>query len=88
MNREKILIFIADQQCCIDVYKDVCKRNIIKDDVDLVYISWQKILDTLQHLKMENEYNCDIAEKLFFYVIEDILTRTKDFDIAKIVITK
>ena len=32
-----------------------------------------------------NEYNCDIAEKLFFYVIEDILTRTKDFDFAKIV---
>lgn len=34
-----------------------------------------------------NEYNCDIAEKLFFYVIEDILTRTKHYDFDEIVFT-
>lgn len=32
-----------------------------------------------------NEYNCDIAEKLFFYVIEDILTRTKTYNFKEIV---
>ena len=32
-----------------------------------------------------NEYNCDIAEKLFFYVIEDILTRTKNYNFEEIV---
>lgn len=32
-----------------------------------------------------NEYNCDIAEKLFFYVIEDILTRTQSYDFEEIV---
>ena len=32
-----------------------------------------------------NEYNCDIAEKLFFYVIEDILTRTQNYDFEEIV---
>lgn len=32
-----------------------------------------------------NEYNCDIAEQLFFYVIEDILTRTKDYNFEEIV---
>ena len=34
-----------------------------------------------------NEYNCDIAEKLFFYVIEDILTRTEHYDFNEIVFT-
>ena len=32
-----------------------------------------------------NEYNCDIAEQLFFYVIEDILTRTKEYNFEEIV---
>lgn len=32
-----------------------------------------------------NEYNCDIAEKLFFYVIEDILTRTQCYNFEEIV---
>ena len=32
-----------------------------------------------------NEYNCDIAERLFFKVIEDILYRTKDYKFKKII---
>lgn len=32
-----------------------------------------------------NEYNCDIAEDLFFHVIEDILTRTKAYTFHEIV---
>ena len=31
-----------------------------------------------------NEYNCDIAEKSFFYVIEDILSRTFSYDFDEI----
>lgn len=32
-----------------------------------------------------NEYNCQIAEKLFFYVINDVLSRTANYDFDKIV---
>jgi len=32
-----------------------------------------------------NEYNCDIAEELFFYVIDDIITRTKEYKFEEIV---
>jgi UDP-2,3-diacylglucosamine pyrophosphatase LpxH len=32
-----------------------------------------------------NEYNCNIAEKLFFYVIEDIISRTSNRNFAKII---
>lgn len=31
-----------------------------------------------------NEYNCDIAEKLFFYVLEDVLTRTQCYNFEEI----
>ncbi len=34
-----------------------------------------------------NEYNCDIAERLFFYVIEDVITRTRHYDFDEIVFT-
>lgn len=32
-----------------------------------------------------NEYNCDIAEALFFKVIEDVVTRTREYDLDEIV---
>jgi hypothetical protein len=32
-----------------------------------------------------NEYNCDIAEKLFFYVINDVLSRTDNYNFNKII---
>lgn len=34
-----------------------------------------------------NEYNCEIAEKLFFYVINDVLSRTKSYKFNKIIFT-
>ncbi|MBU5332084.1 metallophosphoesterase [Anaerocolumna aminovalerica] len=34
-----------------------------------------------------NEYNCDIAEKLFFYVINDVLSRTNTYKFNKIIFT-
>ena len=32
-----------------------------------------------------NDYNCDIAEKLFFYVINNVMSRTNNFDFNKII---
>ncbi|MFA6832589.1 MAG: hypothetical protein WCR36_10045 [Bacteroidaceae bacterium] len=34
-----------------------------------------------------NEYNCDIAEKLFFYVIYDVIGRTQSYKFNKIIFT-
>ena len=34
-----------------------------------------------------NEYNCDIAERLFFYVINDVLSRTQSYKFNKIIFT-
>ena len=32
-----------------------------------------------------NEYNCEIAEKLFYYVIEDVVNRTANYNFEKII---
>ena len=32
-----------------------------------------------------DEYNCDIAEKLFFYVISNVISRTESFDFNRII---
>ena len=32
-----------------------------------------------------NEYNCDIEERLFFYVINDVLSRTERYKFDEIV---
>lgn len=34
-----------------------------------------------------NEYNCEIAEKLFFYVIYDVLSRTSNYKFNKVIFT-
>lgn len=34
-----------------------------------------------------NEYNCDIAEEVFFYVINDVLSRTQHYSFNKIIFT-
>lgn len=66
---------------------------VIKDNND--YLTGDKLLlidiaDLHMNLQSSlfttgNEYNCDIAEKLFFYVIEDILTRTQNYKFKEIV---
>ena len=84
--REKILIFIADQQYCVEVYNDVCKRNIIKKDVNLVYISWNQILETLQHLKIDNEYEKLMINDLIDLLIKKGFERFKDFLIEEPII--
>lgn len=38
-------------------------------------------------LETGNEYDCNIAENLFFYVIKDVLTRTKHTKLKKIIFT-
>lgn len=55
-KKKKILIFIADSSSCRYVYKDTIKRNLIKKDVDLGYVSWQALLIELSKLTLDNEF--------------------------------
>ena len=83
-NKEKILIFIADQQSCRDVYEDVMKRNIIENDVNLVYITWQNILQSLNNLDNLNPYEVLMIDDLKKLLIRKGFKQFENFDIENI----
>ena len=87
-NKEKILIFIADQQTCIDVYKDVTKRNIIEKDVNLVYISWQNILEIMKNLQCTNKYEKIIIDDLISLLTKKGFDQFKEFLIEDLIINE
>jgi hypothetical protein len=73
------------------------KYSIPKINVTTDYLTGDKLLllDISDlHLNLQasmfttgNEYNCDIAEKLFFYVINDVLSRTSTYKFNKLIFT-
>lgn len=84
-GKTKILLFIANSDSCRTVYEDVSKRNIISDDVQIAYISWQSILVELEKLKLDDRYYQVIIDDLIslltkkgFESFKDMLV---DFDV-------
>lgn len=83
----------------IEEFFDRLDRNysLPSIDNDYTYLSGDKLLlidiaDLHMNLQASafatgNEYNCDIAEKLFFHVLEDVLTRTQRYSFDEIVFT-
>lgn len=63
-NKKKILIFIANDFSCRDIYENTIKRNLIEKGVSLGYLSWQAILVELTKLKLNNEFENLIIEDL------------------------
>lgn len=71
------------------------KYSLPKIKKDYSYIEGDKLLlidiaDLHMNLQSSmlvtgNEYNCDIAEDLFFYVINDVITRTEKYNFDEIV---
>lgn len=83
----------------IEEWFDKLDRNysIPKINITNDYLSGDKLLliDISDlHLNLQasifttgNEYNCDIAENLFFYVIQDVLSRTTTYNFKKVIFT-
>lgn len=63
-DKTKILLFIANSDACQTVYADALSRNIISNDVQLGYISWQSILVELKKLKLDDRYYQVIIDDL------------------------
>lgn len=78
-NKKKILIFIADEESCREVYKDVKFRGIIENGVELAYISWQRFLHGIEDLKVENVYEKVIIRDLKDLLIKKGFESFKDF---------
>lgn len=78
-NKSKILIFVAKDRECRDVYEKIKARKIIEKDVELAYISWQSILHGLESLKIDNVYEKVIVSDLKDLLIKKGFESFKDF---------
>lgn len=58
-KKTKILLFLAQDSCCKEVYEDTIERCILAPEVLLGHVSWQSILANLKKLNshgFENHY--------------------------------
>lgn len=78
-NKNKILLFVADGESCREVYKNIKVRNIIGNNVELAYISWQSILHGLENLKIDNVYEKVIVSDLKNLLIKKGFESFKNF---------
>lgn len=80
-GKTKILLFIANSESCRTVYEDVTKRNIISNDVQMAYISWQSILVELKKLKLDDRYYQVIIDDLISLLTKKEFESFKDMHV-------
>ena len=80
-GKTKILLFIANSESCRTVYEDLTKRNIISNDVQLAYISWQSILVELKKLKLDDRYYQVIIDDLISLLMKKGFESFKDMQV-------
>ena len=80
-GKTKILLFIANSDSCRTVYEDVIKRNIISNDVQMAYISWQSILVELKKLKLDDRYYQVIIDDLISLLMKKGFESFKDMQV-------
>lgn len=59
-----LLLLIADQNVCRDIYADVLKRRILPDEIPLGYLTWQDILSALRSIKLIDPFQDLILQDL------------------------
>lgn len=70
LNKNKILLFVAKEEMCKEVYEHTISENIMEADIHLCYISWQSIIEILKNIKADNPY-----EKVMTNDLKDLLIR-------------
>lgn len=80
-GKTKILLFIANSDSCRNVYEDVINRNIISNDVQMAYISWQSILVELWKLKLDDRYYQVIIDDLISLLTKKGFESFKDMQV-------
>lgn len=80
-SKTKILLFIANSESCRKVYNNAVNRNIISNDVQLAYISWQSILIELKKLKLDDRYYQVIIDDLISLLTKKGFESFKDMQV-------
>ena len=80
-NKEKILIFIAKEKSCQNVYNDIVNlRNLLDKDIVFGYLSWEDALEGLEKIQVENSYEKIMVDDLRDLLIKKGFERFKGFD--------
>lgn len=74
IGKDKLLIFIADENDCMAVYQDTISRNILEKNVQLGILSWQDILTAIKNINTENSF-----QQLMLSDLKELLI-TKGFE--------
>lgn len=81
IGKDKLLIFIADGNDCMNVYQDTINRNILEENVHMGVLSWQDILTAIKNLNAENNFQQLILSDLKELLITKGLEGFHKFDL-------
>jgi len=79
-NKAKVLLFLAKNSCCVNVYEQTVGRNIIDQNVSLGYLSWESVLIELKKMQYYGFVN-----SYYSVIINDLinLLENKGFDVFR-----
>ena len=80
-DKKKILIFVAKEKLCQNVYNEVVnERNLLDKEIIFGYLSWEDALEGLGKIKAENHYEKIMVGDLNELLIKKGFERFKGFN--------
>jgi hypothetical protein len=83
-DKNKLLILLADELSCVQIYQNVQSRNII-NGVEFGYISWQEVLIALRKIKYLTPYEQVIVNDMILLLEKKGFKRFESFEMDVIV---
>lgn len=67
-NKNKVLLFLAKNSCCVNVYEQTIGRNIIDHNVFFGYFTWESVLIELKKMQFYG-----LANSYYSVIIDDLI---------------
>ena len=78
-NKGRILLLVANSETCREIFEKTSKRDILRQNVDLGYASWQDILEGMKALELTDPFHKLIVDDLIALLIKKQLERFQSF---------
>lgn len=85
-KKNKLLILVADEIACSNIFLNTTNRNLIHTSVHFGYISWQNVLETLISNDIKDPYPCqNIISDIIDLLIKKGFERFKSFSCSDVI---
>lgn len=81
-GKRYVLLFLAKDFSCLEIYRNVRKRNLVSGDI-LGYLTWQQVHETLSALEVQTSYQQVIVDDLVDLLEKKNLNTFVNFFVAK-----